>query len=160
MRAGDEAHRRAAELLASHLTDAQRREYEREGAVTIERRGPVATLVVRQVCAVALAAIAAAALPLARTPALLVLVLLPVLTPSFAIACLPRRRWRIDPEQGPQLVWRRVRVGFCVSIDAELPAADRVLAYKNVLQGNEAHFLRKANILWPRAIGAAARIAC
>jgi hypothetical protein len=138
--------RRAARLLSAHLDAAQLDEYRRGGVVTVERRGPVASVLARNGALALLAAAAAASLPLALGPALVILVALPLLAPAFLIACWPRRVWRIDPERGPQLVGRRVRVDFCVRFDEPLPSADRILAFKNLLEAAEAHFLRTANV--------------
>jgi hypothetical protein len=132
--------------LLAHLDAAQRDDYQRGGVVTVERRGPVLGVLACNGTLSLLAAAAAASLPLVLDPALAILVLLPMLAPAFLIACWPRRVWLIDPEHGPQLLGRRVRVDFCVRFDEPLPSADRVLAWKNILETNEAHFLRTANV--------------
>jgi hypothetical protein len=142
----DDAARRAGRLLSAHLDPAQRDEYQRGGVVTIEKRGPVPGVLARNGALSLLAAAAAAYLPLGLDPALVTLVVLPLLAPAFLIACWPRRVWRIDPEHGPQLVGRRVRIDFCVRFDEPLPGADRILAFKNILETHEASFLRTANV--------------
>jgi hypothetical protein len=142
----DDAARRAERLLSAHLEPAQLDEYRRGGVVTIERRGPVPGVLARNGALSLLAAAAAASLPLTLDPALVILVLLPLLAPAFLVACWRRRVWRIDPERGPQLLGRHVRVDFCVRFDEPLPGADRILAFKNILEASEAHFLRTANV--------------
>ncbi len=145
-RAPDPADERAEALLTRHLTEEQREEYARDGVVTVVTRGWLVGVVLRQAALAALAMTAAVLLPLALAPALVLLVMLPILTPSFLIGCLRRRVWRIDPDRGPRLVMRRFQVEFCVGFLDMLPAADRILAFKNVLQANEGLFLRKANV--------------
>jgi hypothetical protein len=148
----DAAEVRAAALLREHLTAAQAREYDVTGTVSIVKRGRIAPIFWRRVLLALLAAAAAVALATSGdrvavgfSPLAGILIVLPLLSPSFLVACSRRRTWRIDPVSGPRLLVRRKRVSFCVRIDDELPAADRLLAYKNILESNEAYFLKRAN---------------
>jgi hypothetical protein len=148
----EEGIRRAGVLLAEHLNEEQRQEYERSGTITVVRRGPIKAMLVRLVLFVILAAGVGAGFALQGSPATTVfmaveiLVFLPVLAPPFVIASTWRRTWKIDPDTGPELLWRRKRVEFCVRIAAELPRPDQILAYKNIIEANEGYFLRKANL--------------
>lgn len=148
----DAAEVRAAALLRGHLTAAQAREYEATGTVSIVKRGRIARIFWKHVGLSLAAATAAVALATSGhrvavgfSPLAAMLAVLPFLSPSFLIACSRRRTWRIDPVSGPRLLIRRKRILFCVRIDDELPSADRVLAYKNILEANEAYFLQRAN---------------
>jgi hypothetical protein len=147
-----DAARRSEALLAEHLTPEQRREYEATGTVTVVKHGPIRPILGRYALMVLIAALIAVACTLsgyraaaALSRVLVVLTVLPFFAPTFLIACSRKRTWRIDPEMGPKLLVRRKRVDFCVRIDAALPSADRILAYKNIIEANEPYFLRKAN---------------
>jgi hypothetical protein len=147
----EEGLRRARQLLAQHLNERQLQEYERSGTITVVRRGPIKPMLLRLLVLVLLTVGVATAFVVGGSPATAIfmaveiLVFLPVLAPPFVIACSWRRTWRIDPETGPRLLWRRKWLEFCVRVDADLPRADQVLAYKNILEANEAYFLRRAN---------------
>jgi len=148
----DAAEARATALLLSHLTPAQAREYEETGSVSIVKTGRIGPLLRKHLFLAILAATVAAALAASGnrvaagfTPLPAILALLPLFAPSFLIACSRSRTWRIDPVSGPRLLVRRRRVYFCVRIEQALPSADRILAYKNILEANEAYFLRRAN---------------
>lgn len=148
----DAAEARAAVLLRDHLTPRQAREYDATGTVSVVKTGRIAVIFWRHLLFAALAAAAAVAfaasgdrVAVGFCPLAAVLAVLPLLSPTFLIACARLRTWRIDPVSGPRLQLRRRRIHFCVRIDDELPGADRILAYKNILEANEAYFLRKAN---------------
>jgi hypothetical protein len=148
----DAAEARAAALLLEHLTPAQAREYEETGSVSIVKTGLIGPVLRRHLLLAGLAATAAIALAASGdrvavgfTPLPAILTLLPLFAPSFLIACSRSRTWRIDAMSGPRLLVGRRRMYFCVRIDQALPSADRILAYKNILEANEAYFLRKAN---------------
>ena len=147
----EDAIRRADELLAEHLSEEQRQEYGRSGTITVVRRGPIKAMVVRLLLFVVSAVGVGTGFVLKGSPATAVLmaveilVFLRVLAPPFIIACSWRRTWRIDPDTGPKLLWRRKWLEFCVRIAAELPRPDQILAYKNIIEANEGYFLRKAN---------------
>ena len=148
----DGAEARAEALLREHLTAAQRREYEATGTISIVRKGRISRIFWKHVILAVVAAVTALALgasgnrvAVGFSPLAAMVAVLPFLSPSFLIACSRLRTWRIDPVSGPRLLVRRKRIHFCVRIDDELPSADRVLAYKNILEANEAYFLQRAN---------------
>jgi hypothetical protein len=148
----DAADARAATLLLEHLTPAQAREYEETGNVSIVKTGRITSILRRHLLLALLAGAAAVALALSGnrvaagfSPLPAMLALVPFFSPSFLIACSRLRTWRIDPISGPRLLIRRRRMYFCVRIDEALPSADRILAYKNILESNEAYFLKTAN---------------
>ncbi len=147
----EEGDRRAGELLDAHLDEEQRREWLRTRSVTVVKRGPVRGLALRHGVLFFLAVAAATAFIALGHPEAAVLlvvvglVFLPVLLPPALIAFSWRRKWKIDPDHGPRLLGRRGALEFCVRIEGDLPPADRVLAYKNILESNERHFLETAN---------------
>jgi hypothetical protein len=149
------AEARAAALLLQHLTPAQAREYEATGNVTLVKTGRIAPILLKHALLVLLAVAAAIGLATSGDPVVTgfsplpaILALLPFFSSSFLIACSRVRTWRIDPVSGPRLVIGRRRIYFCVRIDGALPASDRILAYKNILEANETYFLRRANGRW------------
>jgi hypothetical protein len=149
------AQARARALLLDHLTAEQRREYEATGSFAVVKRGAVWAWCVWKHLLVQAALLALVALTVSRAgggasgAAGVVLAVAMVLVPrwwrGFRIAFSRQRTWRIDPVAAPCLEIRRRRVDFCVRIDAALPSADQMLAYKNLLELNEPYFLRKAN---------------
>ncbi len=157
LRQGRAAHERAEALLFAHLTDEQRREYQASRTITVVKEG----IIWRTALGYAVVALGVVALALVgrRIPSLealtvvaaLVLVaaiaLFLVWIPPLAVACTRRRVWIVGAGRRPVLVMGARRIQFCVRVDGDVPDADRVLAYKNVLEGNERYFLRKANAL-------------
>ncbi len=148
----DPAEARAEALLLEHLTPAQAREYEETGNVSVVKTGRILSILRKHVLLSLLAAAVAVALAASGnrmaagfTPLPAILAVLPFFSPAFVIACSGLRTWRIDPASGPRLLIRRRRMYFCVRIDRALPNADRILAYKNILESNEAYFLKTAN---------------
>jgi len=148
----DASEARAAALLREHLTASQAREYEAMGTVSVVKTGRIAAILRKHALLAGVAAAASLALAasgdrvaMGFSPLAAILAVLPFLSPSFLIACSKLRTWRIDPISGPRLLIRRKRIHFCVRIEDELPSADRVLAYKNILEANEAYFLQRAN---------------
>jgi len=147
--AAGEVETRAEELLAAHLTASQRAEYAAMGRITVVKRGFVWSILLRQVALV---------LPLAALLvtggwrmailllALFVVTLAPFWLPRFAMASARRREWIISARTNPTLVARGRKVRFCVGFTEALPDADRVLAWKNLVEVSEAYFLRKANV--------------
>lgn len=154
---GRRAGARSEALLLAHLNRGQRREYEASGTITIVKRGVIWRTVLSFVAiALVVAAVALvgrivpgleAALALAATAFIVAIALFLVWIPPLAIACTRRRVWRLGVGRRPALVIRSRRIEFCVRVEGDVPEADRLLACKNVLEGNERYFLRKANAL-------------
>ena len=148
-----DADARARALLLDHLTPAERREWEVEGRITVLKRGVVWPLLVRHLVVAAVLALGLAVPGVRIFSALLLpmltIGLLPIWLPGFVIACSRRRTWVLSPWASPELRTRRKRFSFCVRLVEELPGPDRVLAWKNLLEANEAYFLRTANVRAP-----------
>lgn len=149
MAPADEAQARAERLLAAHLTSRQRAEYASTGRISIVKRGLVWGILLRQLLVV-LPFAPLLALPASRTVGLFLLAavaiaLAPFWISRFALASTRRRRWVISGRSAPVLLARGRATRFCVRFTEELPAADRVLAWKNLLELDEARFLRTAN---------------
>jgi hypothetical protein len=148
-RHGSPTQERAEALLLEHLTPQQRVEYEQRGAITVVKEGVIWKILLRHIFFLLLLVLPAIRIGSARALAgVLVTVavaLFPIWFPGFVVACSRRRTWRIEPSASPKLEVRGKQIDFCVRIDDALPGADRVLAYKNILEANESHFLRKAN---------------
>ncbi len=148
-RQGSSAQERAEALLLEHLTSEQRREYAERGAITVVKEGVIWRTLLRHVFFLFLLVLPAIRMGSARTLAGVLVTaavaLFPVWFPGFLVACSRRRTWRIDSSASPKLLVHGKQIDFCVRIDDALPGADRVLAYKNILEANEPHFLRKAN---------------
>jgi len=147
--AAGEVETRAEELLASHLTSSQRAEYAAIGRITVVKRGFVWSILLRQV-AVLLPLAALLATGGWRTAillvALFVVTLAPFWLPRFAMASARRREWIISARTNPVLLARGRKIRFCVGFREALPDADRVLAWKNLVELSEGYFLRKANV--------------
>lgn len=144
------ADQRAEELLAAHLTPAERAEYAATGRVTVVKRGLVWPIVLREVSKL-LPLVALLAIPGWRMAAFLLLAtvlvtFMPLWLPRFAIASARRREWVLSGRTSPVVSARGRRVRFCVAFREYLPPADRLLAWKNLVELSEAHFLRKANV--------------
>jgi len=148
--AAHEVEARANELLATHLTPGQRAEFAAMGRITVVKRGLVWSILLRQ---------AAVLLPVAALLAVrgwrmagflllvtLVITLAPFWLPRFAVASTRRREWILCARTSPVLLAHGRRIRFCVAFREYLPAADRVLAWKNLVELSEAHFLRTANV--------------
>lgn len=151
------AEERSEALLLLHLSEEQRGEYEVERTVTVVKEGVIGrtlawyggtaaligalAVVGRTVPQLEAAAIAAAMAFVVAIASFLVWI------PPLAIACSRRRVWILGPGRRPTLVVRGRRIAFCVRVEGEVPDADRVLALKNVLEGDERYFLRRANAL-------------
>ncbi len=148
----DPAERRARDLLLAHLSPEQRVAYLAGEPIRVVKRGIVWSVVLRDAL-VLVPVLAGLALPGWRMAAILMTLtllvgLLPLWGAAFMIACSRRREWRIGPWAAPELRVRGYRIGFCVRFDEELPAGDRVLAWKNVIEGSEPYFLRTANVIF------------
>jgi hypothetical protein len=148
--APDEVDARAQSLLVAHLTPRQRAEYEATGRITIVKHGIVWGVVLPQLARI-LPVVALAALPGWRVAACLlvatlVVTLAPFWRPRFAVAMSRQRRWVISARASPVVLARGRRIRFCVGFKEYLPDADRVLAWKNLVEVSEAHFLRTANV--------------
>ncbi len=114
------------------------------------KRGPVWSILLRDLAKV-LPLAALALVPGWRTAGLVltltvVITFMPFWLPRFSLACARRREWMISPRTSPVVLARGRRVRFCVAFREYLPAADRVLAWKHVLEHSEGHFLRTANV--------------
>ena len=151
MGAAEEAELRAERLLAAHLTPAQRAQYDRTGRISIVKHGVVWRILLRQLASfLPLAPLLAVA---AWHPAGLVLVaglvaaLVPLCRGRLAVAGTRRREWVISGLAPPVLRTRGRSIRFCVRFTEPMPRADRVLAWKNLIELNEALFLRTANRL-------------
>ncbi len=144
------AESRAEALLASRLTPAARAEWRASGRLTLEKRGVVWGVLLRQL-ARAIPLFAPMAVPGWRAPAFvvaatLVVMFAPVWLPRVAIACTRRREWVITPHGSPFVRARGRTVRFCVAFREWLPGPDRVLAWKHLVEHSEAHLLAVANI--------------
>lgn len=151
MEAGGAAQTRAEELLASHLTPHERAEYAATGRLLIVKRGLVWSILLRQL-AVVLPLAPLLAVPASRAAALvllatIVIALAPFWVSRFALASTRRREWVISSRSPPVVRARGRSFRFCVRFTEELPAADRVLAWKNLIEVCEPRFLRTANVL-------------
>jgi hypothetical protein len=145
---------RARALLIEHLTPEQRREYEETGTFRVVKNGVVWAWCVWRVLLVHAALLALIAVPAYRiggasaAAGILLassVVLLPRWVRALRVAFSRRRTWCIEPFAAPALHLRRSRIEFCVHVAGVLPGADRMLAYKNILDSNEPHFLSEAN---------------
>jgi len=144
------AEARAESLLSSHLPPAQRAQWVATGQVTVEKRGIVWGVLLREL-AKALPLAALIAIPGWRAPAFVVaatvvVTFMPLWLPRVALACTRRRLWIITAHGSPTLRARGKTVRFCVAFREWLPGPDRVLAWKNLVEHSEAHLLAVANI--------------
>ena len=144
------AEARAESLLSSHLPPAQRAQWVATGQVTVEKRGIVWGVHLREL-AKALPLAALIAIPGWRAPAFVVaatvvVTFMPLWLPRVALACTRRRLWIITAHGSPTLRARGKTVRFCVAFREWLPGPDRVLAWKNLVEHSEAHLLAVANI--------------
>jgi len=152
---GRQADARARALLLGHLTPEQRRAYDATGCFSVAKRGSVWAWCIWKNLFVQGALLALVAITALRAgggaPGAIGIVLalsaglFPKWVRGLRVALSRRRTWRIDHAGAPWLDVRRRRVDFCVRLEAALPAADQMLAYKNILETNERYFLRKAN---------------
>jgi hypothetical protein len=148
---------RAEALLLAHLTAEQRLEYETRRTITIVREGVIwRTVLCYAAAALALALLAVVgrlvpalegATIVAAVGFVAALGTFLVWIPPLAIACTRRRVWVVGAGRRPTLTVGGRRIAFCVFVRSDVPEADRVLAFKNVLEANERYFLRKANAL-------------
>lgn len=150
MGAAEAAEARAEELLAAHLSPRQRAEWLASGRITVVKRGPVWGVLVRDLAKVA-PVLALLAVPGWRTAGLVivatvVVIFMPLWLPRVALASARRREWVISPRTSPVVRARGRTIRFCVSFREYLPAADRVLAWKQLVEHSEAHLLRTANV--------------
>jgi hypothetical protein len=154
---GREAEERSEALLVSHLTSAQEREYRASRTFTVVKEGVVWRTVLGY-CAIPVVltvlAVVGATVPRLEAATIaagigFVFVIASFLLwiPPLMVACTRRRIWILGLGRKPALVFGSRRIAFCVRVEADVPEADRVLAFKNVLEGNERYFLRKANAL-------------
>lgn len=151
------AEERAEALLLAHLTAEQRSEYGRLGTVTVVKRGLVwRTILTYAAFAVGVVALAVIGTTVPGLELAAVVASVAVVTtivtflfwlPPLAIACTRRRVWRLSADRKPALVLGSRRIEFCVRVAEDVPRADRLLAFKNAIEGNERYFLRKANAL-------------
>ncbi len=78
--------------------------------------------------------------------ATVVVIFMPLWLPRIALASASRRVWIVSARTSPVVRVRGRTIRFCVSFREYLPAADRVLAWKHLVEHSEAHFLRTANV--------------
>ncbi len=166
MTAAQEADARAERLLAAHLTPSQRAELAATGHVSIVKRGLVWGILLRQLLVV-LPFVPLIAVPASRTAGLLLLLAVlvavaPFWASRFLLASTRRRVWLVSGRSAPVLRNRAGEIRFCVRFTEEMPPADRVLAWKNLLELSETRFLRTANAVripshglnaWPHCRG-------
>jgi hypothetical protein len=148
---------RSEALLLANLSDVQRREYLDRGTITVVKDGVIRGTLARYGAAAFLIGVLAvvgrtaphleAAAVLAAIAFIVALSSFLVWLPPLAIACTRRRVWILGADRRPTLVVHGRRIPFCVRVEADLPEADRVLAFKNAIEGNERYFLRRANAL-------------
>jgi hypothetical protein len=146
-----EAHARAERLLAAHLTPRQRAEYAATGQISIVKHGVVWGILLRQ-AAVMVPVAPLLVVPMWRTLglvllAIVVVALAPFWVSRFSLAATRRRVWVISGRSAPVLRAGDRNVRFCVRFTEDLPAADRVLAWKNLLELSEPQFLKTANVM-------------
>lgn len=144
------AEARAEGLLMAHLTPAQRAEYAALGRITVVKTGLLWTLLLRDAVKV-LPLVVLLVFPgwrmvAALLLATLVIAAMPLWLPRFVLASARRREWIVSARSTPVVRARGRETRFCAMFREHLPAADRVLAWKNVLELSERHFLRTANI--------------
>lgn len=148
-RAISPAQERAEALLLEHLTPEQRREYQEQGVITVVKEGIIWRILLRHLLILLLLILPAIRIGSARSLVgvmiTIVVALFPIWFPGLVVACSRRRIWRLDPTTSPKLQVHGKLIDFCVRVDGPMPGADRVLAYKNILEANEPYFLRKAN---------------
>ena len=150
MIAGEAAEARAEALLASHLSPALRVEWATCGQLSIEKRGIVWGVLVRELLK-ALPLFLLVLIPGWHAPAFVVVAtvvvtFMPLWLPRVALACTRRRTWTISSHGSPVLRARGRTVRFCVAFREWLPGPDRVLAWKNLVEHSEGHLLAVANI--------------
>ncbi len=150
MGAAEAAEVRAEELLGAHLSPRQRVEYATSGRITLVKRGLVWGVLLRDLAKL-VPILALVALPGWRTAGLVVaatvvVIFMPLWLPRVALASASRREWVLSPRTSPVVRVRGRTVRFCVSFREYLPAADRVLAWKHLVEHSESHFLRTANV--------------
>ncbi len=150
MPAADVADARAEQLLDAHLSPDQRSEWSAVGRITVVKHGFVWSIVLRELSKV-LPLLALLAVPGWRVVAFILFVAIlvgskPFWVPRFSLAMARRREWVVSPHASPVAIVRGREVRFCALFREQLPAADRVLAWKQLLEVSEAHFLKKANI--------------
>jgi hypothetical protein len=146
----ERARARAEELLAAHLTPAQRAEWAERARITIVKRGVIWSILLRDLAmALPLAGLLAMAgwrLEAFLLAAVIAVALSPFWLRRFVVASARRREWVISARASPIVRVRGRTTRFCAVFRENLPAADRVLAWKQVLELSEGHFLRKANV--------------
>ena len=150
MGAAEAAEARAEELLATHLSPRQHAEWLAAGRITIVKRGPVWGVLLRELAKV-IPILALLAVPGWRTAGLVLattvaVIFMPLWLPRVVLASARRREWTVSPRTSPVVRARGRTVRFCVSFREYLPAADRVLAWKHLIEHSEAHLLRTANV--------------
>jgi len=148
--AAEAAEVRAEELLEGHLTPRERAEYLSTGRVTLVKHGLVWGVLLRDLAKV-IPILALMAVPGWRTAGLVVaatvvVIFMPLWLPRIALASASRREWVISARTSPVVRVRGRTIRFCVSFREYLPAADRVLAWKHLVEHSESHFLRTANV--------------
>jgi hypothetical protein len=148
--AAEAAEVRAEELLEAHLTLRERAEYTSTGRITLVKRGLVWGVLLRDLAKV-IPILALMAVPGWRTAGLVVaatvvVIFMPLWLPRIALASASRREWVISARTSPVVRVRGRTIRFCVSFREYLPAADRVLAWKHLVEHSESHFLRTANV--------------
>jgi hypothetical protein len=144
------AEARAEALLSGLLPPALRAEWTASGQITVEKRGIVWGVLLRELLK-ALPLAALIAIPGWRAPAFVVaatvvVTFMPLWLPRVALACTRRRVWIITPHGSPTLRARGKTVRFCVAFKEWIPGPDRVLAWKHLIDHSEAHLLSVANI--------------
>jgi hypothetical protein len=149
----DQAARKAEALLLEHLSPEQLRSYREKGSISVVRRGVLWPMVGKYAAVLLLPALgfwlpgsAAGAAVALLMLLIFLLVFLSIGAPSLRIACSRRRTWEIGARESPKLELGGQEVRFCVRFDMDMPSADRMLAYKNILESDEPYFLRRANV--------------
>jgi hypothetical protein len=148
--APDVAEARAEEVLAAHLTPDQRAEWAAVGRITIVKRGLVWSVLLLELAKM-FPLVILLVVPGWRVAAVILFMTVVVGSKAFwlpriALASTQRREWLVSAHGSPVVNARGRQVRFCALFREQLPAADRVLAWKHLLEMGEAHFLRKANI--------------
>jgi hypothetical protein len=148
---------RSEALLLGHLSPDQRREYRAGGSFTIVKHGVIwRTVATYAAAAVALGVLAIAgrlvpglsgATVVAGIAFVAAIASFLVWIPPLAIACTTRRVWVVGWGRRPLLRVRGRTIVFCVRVRADVPEPDRLLAFKNAIEGAERYFLRRANAL-------------
>jgi hypothetical protein len=148
---------RSEALLLEHLSPEQQGDYRATGSFTVVKLGVLwGTVLTYLGAALSLGALAllgrlvprlSGATLIAGVAFVAAVASFLVWIPPLAIACTRRRVWVLARGRRPLLRVRGRTIAFCVRVRADVPEPDRLLAFKNAIEGAERYFLRHANAL-------------